>query len=276
MRRPSYFARILRPGPDRGPVVKLVHPLLQRWQLVSNPQPAAGFISPAPTARKSAPVLSPPARRTTSAAAPSATPTFDAARRENQSRPPPITAPESSVRSQPVEMASQTSRALLASPAIPPRLASDASPRRAHSSDRVPRPMPANASFIGRSNDTRVGVTEPLIVDSRPAPMHARLRNVPLPDEALPSDSRAAPVRRPLSVPLPPRPTVLEPNPALASPMPHPDRQPRRQGPVRIGSIDIHVLPPPAAVQPPPRIAPLPPAPPLARGFTSSFGLRQG
>lgn len=50
---------------------------------------------------------------------------------------------------------------------------------------------------------------------------------------------------------------------------------------VQIGSIDIHITPaappqPPAARSPPSLARPAPPAAPLARGFTSPFGLRQG
>jgi hypothetical protein len=64
----------------------------------------------------------------------------------------------------------------------------------------------------------------------------------------------------------------------------HSDRQASRSptppppaNSVHIGTIDIHITPPPTPAIQPVATAPKPVAlSPLARGFTSSFGLRQG
>ncbi len=85
--------------------------------------------------------------------------------------------------------------------------------------------------------------------------------------------------------------TTLEPPPAESSfrkpdvlDIPHPWVEPRnvsstrQANTVHIGSIDVHIMPPPL-----PPVQPTTPTPavksspsPLSRGFTSSFGLRQG
>jgi hypothetical protein len=60
-------------------------------------------------------------------------------------------------------------------------------------------------------------------------------------------------------------------------PPPRPTAEGKRSGGVRIGSLEVRIVPPPAAA--PPLVAvPVPPAaaaPPLSRGFRT-FGLVQG
>jgi hypothetical protein len=68
---------------------------------------------------------------------------------------------------------------------------------------------------------------------------------------------------------------------ATAPPLASTQPETAKDATVQIGSIDIHITPAappqlPAARSPPPLARPAPPAAPLARGFTSPFGLRQG
>lgn len=93
-------------------------------------------------------------------------------------------------------------------------------------------------------------------------------------------DAAQEPSRR---VTLEPRaPAVTARAPSLPSPpLAIPKSETSTGATVQIGSIEVHITPaasspPPAAPSPSPLARPAPPAVPLARGFTSPFGLRQG
>ncbi|WNG35775.1 hypothetical protein F0U61_20430 [Archangium violaceum] len=91
-----------------------------------------------------------------------------------------------------------------------------------------------------------------------------------------PQEARPAPaVERPALSPAPSSPRASEPSRAAPS-----RAEPSRAAPshsVHIGTLEVRIEPPPSLPQrpaPAPRTAPGPRAP-LARGFTSSFGLKQ-
>jgi hypothetical protein len=125
-------------------------------------------------------------------------------------------------------------------------------------------------------DDAPARAREPRTPDMAPVRQNVQWRDVPSAGEASSADSRHAPARRAAEFPPSPRPIMLEPRPPAVPPAPPAEPRPRQDGGVRIGSIEIHIQPPPARPQPARRVASPRPAAPLAREFTSPFGLRQG
>jgi hypothetical protein len=137
---------------------------------------------------------------------------------------------------------------------------------------------PPRASFIVESPPAAgapargAKVTEAAPPQSAPSP-HAALQT-----QARPEKPAATPPARTPSTAAPPGPlvrAVLQPSPPPPPAAAAVSREPPQQA-IRIGSIEVEVLPPEA-----PTPAVPPPAKPksavtLARDFTSSFGLRQG
>jgi hypothetical protein len=125
-------------------------------------------------------------------------------------------------------------------------------------------------------DDAPARAREPSTPNIAPVRQNVHLRDVPSAREASSADSRQAPARRAPEFPLSPHPIMLEPRPPAVPPAPPAQPRSRQGGGVRIGSIDIHIQPPSARPQPARRVASPRPAAPLAREFTSPFGLRQG
>lgn len=154
----------------------------------------------------------------------------------------------------------------------PPR---SAEPRLAEAPGAPARRNEAGfASLAGLAVDDPPAASrlEPLLKPPRrvenPAPK-------PSSDAVAQSETNAAPMPAKPAWPdtaQPPRPPMLEPKPPLMRAEP----AARRNGGVRIGSIDIRIEPPPTQPQPRPALPQPQATAPLARGFASRFGLRQG
>lgn len=101
---------------------------------------------------------------------------------------------------------------------------------------------------------------------------------VPVP-ASLPHPKSAAHLRQ---ITLEPSPVGQSPRSTAMPDVPHRWAEPengatkRQENPVHIGSIDVQIVPPPAPPTQPTRPVVKSPPSPLSRGFTSSFGLRQG
>jgi len=142
-------------------------------------------------------------------------------------------------------------------------------------------PLPGTATELGTASSVppaRAGAT----VEPPPEGQRPRVRSAE-PTQPLQPPRRDAAQEPSHRVTLEPRaPAVTARAPSLPSPplaIPKPETS--KGAKVQIGSIEVHITPaapspPPAALSPSPVARPAPLAVPLARGFTSPFGLRQG
>lgn len=303
----SYFGRLLRGAPPQGLTVNPGHPLLLRWQLAqpaepasanvppqatlpaadARSRPASGFDSHSPTLTP-APAMEFPPNAASGAARPRPA---EAASSRPAAGPSPApffrrvagsaAAPQVSMSIRPVETPSHESSGSPASgtawrgeerlpsrPASPAPAAAQARPIQGEAF-AAPRQRPAAVSHTPASGQERP-VAAPVGESSEDSGVQPPVPRRPAPPAAN-TAGRAVESPAPAQFLRPPAP---ESKPAEARAEP----PPRQSGGVHIGSIDIRIEPPPVS-PPPPRAAAQPsaaPSAPLARGFASSFGLRQG
>lgn len=297
MGRLPYLTRIVGSPPSQGPIVKPAHPLMSRWQLATTaPEPAKRIV--ASDAIATAPEASLPVRP----AAPVAVASHLGAGREKTPPPSPADPPGSPIPDQGVGPTRPPTRAhhvapRSASPPVSPRDPIEPPPPRrggdfdatSPSRERVrPAGMHPDQASAPRKHwqqqmdwphmldDAPARAREPRRPDITPMRQNVLFRDAPPTRETPSAGSGQAPAHRAPEFPKSPRPVMLEPRPPAVPPAPPAEPRPHQDGGVRIGSIEIHIEPPPARPQPAGRAAPPRPAAPLTREFTSPFGLRQG
>jgi len=285
----SYLRRIAGPSPADGPTLVPCRPLLQRWEAMQGP--ARGIAPSPPTS---------PASR----ASPHAPPGVAGADAPVAARPAPATpdmAPASSaVESRPTAAVDRDHEPVFARPmarqdvadsARVARLASGAAISADRSDAPAAAPRPARneaprqtASEARREADdahvtdvAATAIVEPAVGPEPPTLTPRRRRS--------PRTSAPRPAARSIAMSVlsdaydaAPHPATVTVAPAAPSrSAPRRDAQPESAPVVRIGNVDVHIVPP-ASPAPPPR--PAPPAPasaaPLCRGLATPFGLRQG
>jgi len=311
--RLSYFARLLGRVEPQGPVIAPAHPLLDRWRAVSALERFKPVVAAAPGKRSAtaqgipqaagmvedppvlAPIRAPSLRgleRRTNAAAlePDALTRNDPPLAATKAKPiapqikseaspaPPVVREVAKPVAEPGLRPAKTFTALQRKREAAPHVASMTStlePSRSPASAQAPRRPDrrvreevAAELALTPAAEIAPGGKERSFAPPLGAPMSdfGAQNNPP---GATPSPLHA-PKRRAMD------PIPLEPRaPPQQSHIPGIETAAAKTGGVHIGAIDIYIQPPAAPVQPAPRTLPLPSAP-LARGFSSPFGIRQG
>ena len=165
---------------------------------------------------------------------------------------------------------------------LPPPV-SVARPRRDFLDLPKPAPKPAPKSAQAEAKRTAPAVEAAMLTPETPALRHDPPGKQP-PGTPASRLEPIAPAEPAAPSPIPAAPASATPqwlSPAIAPPPSPPKMPSAAESPagnrIHIGAIDVHISPPPQKRVPKPA-SPLtpPPAPALARGFFSPFGLRQG
>jgi hypothetical protein len=293
MSRLSYLARLVRTASSDGPALTPPHPLLRRWELIQEPKTTGG------TSASLAAIVETSQRA--SIASRTGVAARSLARNETRVSPPVVEVQTPAVRDRRIGSASPNARTistiqseepptLLPTPL--PRAAEPGAQHRFTTSPRLassrrsapPNPPPDSPQHPSKlsgpphdSDGTPTPTTAVRLPQDVSAPLRRPSHDVPAPPRALAAvQASPMPANAPAERAAESARRVLVPRPPVIPLTPHLQPEPRRDRSVRIGSIDIHIQAPPTPPQPARRVSPPQSAAPLARGFTSSVGLRQG